>query len=129
MRLLIDTHTFIWMDSAPEKLPRQVTELLQNPKHNLLLSVVSVWEIQIKTQLGKLDLHSELAKLVQEQQKRNRLVILPITLAHVLALGKLPLHHKDPFDRLLIAQAINESATLLSRDKVFANYPVKLLWS
>ena len=105
MRLLVDTHTFIWMDSAPEKLPKQITELLQNPKHNLLLSVVSVWEIQIKTQLGKLDLNGDLSEIVQEQQKRNKLVILPITLAHVLALGKLPLHHKDPFEGVILNTA------------------------
>ncbi len=129
MKLLLDTHTFIWMDAAPEKLPRQVTELLQNPEHNLLLSVVSVWEIQIKTQLGKLDIHNDLVKLVQEQQERNRLIVLPVTLVHVLALGKLPLHHKDPFDRLLIAQAVSENAALLSHDSAFAAYPISLLWS
>ena len=129
MKILLDTHTFIWMDAAPEKLPKQVTELLQNPKHNLLLSVVSVWEIQIKTQLGKLDINNDLANLVQEQQERNKLVILPVTLVHVLALGKLPLHHKDPFDRLLIAQALSEDAALLSRDEFFSAYPVKVFWS
>ncbi len=129
MKLLLDTHTFIWMDAAPEKLPRQVAELLQSPEHDLLLSVVSVWEIQIKTQLGKLDMHNDLAKLVQDQQKRNRLIVLPVTLVHVFSLGKLPLHHKDPFDRLLIAQAISENAALLSRDETFAAYPIKLLWS
>ena len=81
-----------------------------------------------KIQLGKLKLSLSLAELVGSQQRVNNLEILPITLEHILGLEKLPLLHKDPFDRLLFAQAKTEGATLMSRDPIFANYPVKVIW-
>ncbi len=128
MKLLLDTHTFIWWDSEPAKLPPQVLHLLQNPQHQFLLSVACVWEMQIKSQLGKLKLDAPLTDIVTGQQQTNRLEILPVTLAHVLALDQLPLHHKDPFDRLMIAQALVENAKLVSGDSVFKNYPVDVIW-
>ena len=93
-----------------------------------MLSVASIWEMQIKLQLGKLTITMPLAELIESQQQTNNLDILPITLAHVLALQNLPLYHKDPFDRLLIAQAGIEEAVLISSDAVFAKYDVWLLW-
>ena len=84
--------------------------------------------MQIKLQLGKLTITMLLAELIESQQQTNHLEILPITLAHVLALQNLPLHHKDPFDRLLIAQAGIEEAVLISSDAVFTKYDVRLLW-
>ena len=115
MKLLLDTHTFLWMDHASHKLPERARNLLQNPGNELLLSLASIWEIQIKAQLGKLQLRTGLAKIVTDQQ-RNGVTLLPITLPHVLALQHLPIHHKDPFDRLLITQAQSEGASLLSKD-------------
>jgi len=94
----------------------------------VLLSVASVWEIQIKRQLGKLTLRMPLSDILKGQQETNGLLILPITLAHVLELDSLPAHHKDPFDRLIIAQARAEDAILVSGDSIFASYGVKLLW-
>ena len=94
----------------------------------VLLSVASVWEMQIKLQLGKLKLSLPLAELIESQRQTNNIEMLPVTLAHVLALQNLPSHHKDPFDRLLIAQANVEEAVLLSSDPMFAKYPVKLFW-
>lgn len=82
--------------------------------------------MQIKFHLGKLELDEPLKALIEEQENRNHLQILPVHLEHVLALTELPDHHRDPFDRLLIAQAIKEKMLLLSKDKVFSNYPVKL---
>jgi PIN domain nuclease of toxin-antitoxin system len=102
--------------------------LCQDPKNTLLLSVGSTWEMQIKIQLGKLKLSLSLAELVESQQRVNNFAILPITLEHILGLEELPLHHKDPFDRLLIAQAKIEGATLITRDPIFANYAVKVVW-
>jgi PIN domain nuclease of toxin-antitoxin system len=84
--------------------------------------------MQIKLQLGKLDLRLPLAEVIANQQKANDLQILPVVLGHVLALQELPTHHTDPFDRLLIAQANIEEAVLLSHDPVFAQYPIKVLW-
>ncbi len=128
MKLLLDTHTFIWWDSAPNKLPPQVLALCQDPANEMLLSVASLWEMQIKLQLGKLQLELPLREIIEGQQQTNNVQVLPITLAHILALEGLPTPHKDPFDRLLAAQANVESAVLVSGDKIFEQYPVQLLW-
>lgn len=127
MKLLLDTHTFIWWDSEPAKLPPHILALCQDRANIMLLSVASVWEMQIKLQLGKLTLNLPLAAVIESQQQSNQVEVLPVTLPHVLALQSLPTYHKDPFDRLLIAQANVEDATLVSSDPVFAQYPVKLL--
>jgi PIN domain nuclease of toxin-antitoxin system len=84
--------------------------------------------MQIKRQLGRLQLHSPLADLIAGQQRTNQIEVLPVNLAHVLALESLPTHHKDPFDRVLIAQANVEEAVLVSGDPIFARYPVKIMW-
>ncbi len=105
MKVLLDTHAFIWWDSAPEKLSPQARAACQDRTNLLLLSVASAWEMQIKLQLGKLRLRLPLAEVIVSQQQTNDLQVLPIALNHILALQSLPAHHKDPFDRLLIAQA------------------------
>jgi PIN domain nuclease of toxin-antitoxin system len=94
----------------------------------MLLSVASTWEMQIKIQLGKLRLGLPLAALIENQQRVNSLEILRIGLEHVLALDQLPSVHKDPFDRLLVAQARVEGASLVTNDPVMANYPVDVIW-
>lgn len=127
MKLLLDTHTFIFWDSQPSKLYQKALELLTNKDNLRLLSVVSLWEIQIKHQLGKLTLNKTLEEIIIVQQN-NYIEILPIRVAHILALDSLPMHHKDPFDRLLMAQANIEDAVLISCDSVFANYSVKVEW-
>ncbi|MFQ6093034.1 MAG: type II toxin-antitoxin system VapC family toxin [bacterium] len=128
MKLLLDTHAFIWWDSKPAKLSSQVLALCQDRTNIGLLSVASLWGMQIKLQFGKLKLKLPLAELVESQQQTNNIEVLPIILGHVLALQDLPAHHKGRFDRLLIAQANAEGATLVSSDPIFAKYPVKLLW-
>jgi PIN domain nuclease of toxin-antitoxin system len=127
MKALLDTHTFIWWDSEPAKLSAQVLALCQNPANTLLLSVVSIWEMLIKLQLGKLSLRAPLVNIVAQQQS-NGIQIVPVVLDHVLALESLPAPHKDPFDRLLVAQANVEAAVLLSADPIFAQYPVNVFW-
>jgi PIN domain nuclease of toxin-antitoxin system len=94
----------------------------------LLLRVASVWEIQMKLQLGKLKLVLPLPELTFAQQRINRIEILPVRLEHALALDKLPARHKDPFDRLLIAQAQVEEAVVVNRGPIFSEYPVKVVW-
>ncbi|HZH29652.1 MAG TPA: type II toxin-antitoxin system VapC family toxin [Pyrinomonadaceae bacterium] len=128
MKLLLDTHTFIWWAGEPEKLSSNALALLEDEDNELMLSVVSVWEIQIKSQLGKLRLNVPLEDLVESQRQENGLQILPIELEHVLALSRLPTLHKDPFDRLLIAQSQVEDADIVSKDREFASYPVRVMW-
>lgn len=128
MKALLDTHTFIWWDSNPTRLSPLVLRLCNDPATTIILSVASVWEMQIKLQLGKLTLTMPLADIIRGQQQMNSIEVLPITLAHVLALHSLPTPHKDPFDRLLVAQANVEDVVLLSADSIFAQYPVTVLW-
>ena len=128
MKFLLDTHTFIWWDSQSKQIPTDALTLISSPEHSLLLSLVSIWEIQIKAHLGKLELRQPLLKLVQRQESQNGIVILPITLSHISELDQLPWHHKDPFDRLLIAQSRVESARLVSKDSVFEQYDCQTLW-
>jgi PIN domain nuclease of toxin-antitoxin system len=128
MKLLLDTHAFIWLFDEPEKLSPKAFALLADGDNDLLLSVASVWEMQIKIQLGKLKFTVPLRELVESQKQTNGVQVLPVELEHVLALDTLPTHHKDPFDRLLIAQANVEDAFLVSVDTVFSSYPVKWLW-
>jgi len=128
MRYLLDTHTFIWWDSNASDLSSTVFKLLKNPDNAFWLSIASIWEMQIKYEASKLTLRMPLPDIVQHQQKENRIELLPITLRHVLGLDGLPLHHKDPFDRILIAQAQVEQLTLVSHDSSFAQYGVPVVW-
>ena len=123
----MDTHAFIWWDSDPARLSVATRAFIQDPTNFVYLSVVSVWEIVIKQQLGKLTVTMPLASRVMQQQA-NGLLLLPATLEHVLAVEALPSRHKDPFDRLLIAQANVEGAVLLSSDAVFSQYSVNVVW-
>lgn len=128
MRLLLDTHTFLWWDSQPSKLPAKVLALCEDAQNEMFLSVASIWEMQIKHQLGKLELNMPLDKLVSEQVQKNAIQTLPVQAAHVLGIAALPDIHKDPFDRLLIAQANVEKMVFLSGDGVFKHYPVQIIW-
>lgn len=128
MRYLLDTHTFIWWDSKKVKLSQKVLKICQNLENTLILSVASVWEMQIKSQLGKLTLKVPLSTIIENQVDSNNLQVLPIQLPHILALENLPPHHRNPFDRLLIAQANVENAAILSRDPLLSQYHVKVVW-
>jgi PIN domain nuclease of toxin-antitoxin system len=128
MKLLLDTHTFIWWDSEPAKLSASALSACQDQANTLILSVVSVWEIQIKSQLGKLKLNLPLSEIIQSQRQMNNVQILTVELDHVLELQNLPYHHKDPFDRWLIAQANVEDVLLVSGDSIFSEYPINLIW-
>ncbi|NCO74372.1 MAG: type II toxin-antitoxin system VapC family toxin [Cyanobacteria bacterium] len=128
MKLLLDTHTFIWWDSSPNNLSSTAMELLINPNNLKILSVATIWEMQIKSSLGKLNLKLSLDEIIKSQIKENNFQLLPIFNNHVLYLDNLPLYHKDPFDRILIAQANCENATLISKDSIFNQYSVNLKW-
>lgn len=128
MNLLLDTHTFLWWDNGSVNLSPRILSLCHDPTVTLYLSLVSLWEIQIKSGFGKLSLRLPLSQLLADHQQKNGLQLLPVTLDHLLALDTLPQVHKDPFDRLLIAQAQVEGMVLASADHVLASYPISLVW-
>ena len=127
MKLLLDTHTFIWWDSSSAHLSRKAFAAIGDPANDVWQSAASVWEIQIKVASGKLALHASLESIVA-RQFATPIQELPIRASHALSLKMLPMIHKDPFDRMLAAQAISEGLTLVSSDAIFANYPVPVLW-
>src|SRR5688500_12711992 len=106
MRLLLDTHTFLWYIAGSSNLSSSVKELVEDVRTELLLSMASAWEMAIKAGQGKLDLDEPLATLLPRELERNRVDLVNIELSHVLLVETLPFHHKDPFDRLIIAQAL-----------------------
>lgn len=128
MNILLDTHTFLWLRNAPEKIPEKVLAAYYDINNDVFLSIASVWEMQIKHQLGKLDLELSLNTLIDEQCINNGLQILPIETQHIFALADLPFHHKDPFDRLILIQSKLENLKLASADTVFEHYDVNLFW-
>jgi len=129
MNVLLDTHTFIWLDSAPEKLSKTALELCQNKNNTLYLSTVSAWEMQIKNQLGKLSFKVSIAEMINIQQQDNDLNILDINLQHIYHLKTLALHHNDPFDRLLLSQSHIENMPLISADGKFKYYDdAMIIW-
>lgn len=122
MRLLLDTHILIWIAGFPERLSRAAADLLEAEESLLHYSPVSIWEIVIKNQPSRKDFEIDVHVLRRELEDRGY-EELPVTTVHALAVGALPAVHKDPFDRLLIAQATAEGITLLTADKVMARYP------
>jgi PIN domain nuclease of toxin-antitoxin system len=128
MRLLLDTHVLLWWHDQPARLTGTAYNAITDLGNEVFLSVVNGWEIQIKAQLGKLTLPKPLRVLLQEEEATNGFRVLSITLEHIYALDSFPLHHRDPFDRLLIAQAHQEGLTLVTHDLQFSAYSVPFLW-
>ena len=128
MRVLLDTHTFLWWVTNDSRLSKSVIEVIKDPEVEVLLSVVTPWEMVIKVGIGKLQLTDTPEVLVREQRSRHHFQILPIKLEHVLKVGALPDHHKDPFDRLLIAQSLEENVPLVTDDPLIQRYVLNILW-
>ena len=129
MNFILDTHTFIWLDTEPERLSQTALRVCENQDNQLYLSMVSVWEMQIKNQLGKLNLRLPIAEMIAVQQQENDLKLLPIQLEQIYQLNNLPLYHNDPFDRLLLAQALQENMAIISVDSKFSHYDnVRIIW-
>lgn len=128
MKYLLDTHAFIWFDNTPQLLSLNATSICQDSQNLLLVSMASLWEMQIKSQLGKLILPLSLSAMVSQQLQNGQIELLPIQFDHILTLDSLPLHHRDPFDRLLIAQAHFEKMPILTSDAAFSAYPVTCVW-
>lgn len=121
MNLLLDTHTFLWYYSGVSDLSPKARQVIENPSNNFFVSVVSLWEIAIKNSLGKLDLDASLDAFFKDIVNKG-FRIMPIDLAHILQSSTLPFHHRDPFDRLLIGQAIAEQMSLVTKDSFFERY-------
>ena len=128
MRLLLDTHVFLWWIGDDPRLSLPAREAITKAENEIFLSVASAWEISVKTRLGKLTLPSDVESFLPDQIQRNAISILPIGLAHALRVSRLPIHHRDPFDRMLVAQAQAEKLTLVTADASIRLYDVKLCW-
>ena len=128
MNLLLDTHSFIWFVEDSPSLSAQARALIQEPTNAVFFSMASVWEMAIKISLGKLDLSQPFDLFIPNQLLLNDITILDITVNHTLRVATLPFHHRDPFDRLLIAQSLVERMPCVSIDSVFDAYSVDRLW-
>lgn len=127
MAYLLDTHTLLWFVAGDKQLPESSKEIIKNVNESCFLSAASLWEITIKHQLKKLELGISLEELF-EFVERNQIEIIPINSIHLLQLSQIPFYHNDPFDRLIIAQAMSENLKLISKDSIFKKYPVNLVW-
>lgn len=128
MRILLDTHAFLWWIADDQRLSQRSIELISDGNNELLFSAASGWEIAIKVGRGRLDMPDPLDRFVSEQLFRNHIGVLPIQLSHALRAVALPQFHRDPFDRLLVAQAQVESLPILSSDKRLSDYDIEVFW-
>lgn len=128
MKLLLDTRAFIWFATGDAQLGEAAAAAIAEPDNEVRLSAASVWEMAIKASLGKLVLAAPLASILAAAQERG-IHSLPISAAHALRVESLPFHHRDPFDRLLIGQALEDQLTLVTCDQAFHHYEVPTLWS
>jgi PIN domain nuclease of toxin-antitoxin system len=128
VKLLVDTHTFLWALMHDHRLSARSKQILTSDEHELYFSLVSLWEFAIKIKTGKLNALGSSVAYLRAEMENYSMQLLPIRYEHILQLETLPAHHSDPFDRLLIAQAITESLPILTNDEKFALYPAKILW-
>jgi len=128
MILLLDTHALLWFVWDDPQLSAVAKGLIEDPDNRKLVSIASCWEIAIKVSIGKLSLGEPSRTFLERELTNNNFELLPISLEHATAVETLPFHHRDPFDRLLIAQAILESVPILSADSALDPYPITRLW-
>jgi PIN domain nuclease of toxin-antitoxin system len=128
MRYLVDTHAFLWAIGSPEMLSHRVRTILEDPRAELLISIATPWEIAIKAGIGKLNHAEEVLDNFTSLMAAGGYRILETSAKEVIRGGRLPLHHKDPFDRLLVAQALELSVPIISSDEVLDRYGVRRVW-
>jgi len=127
MRVLLDTHAFLWFVAGDSKLSRRAREVIENATQRYL-SVASVWEIVIKSALQKLPVNCTFTELLEDHIFGNDIEVLGIEFTHFAVLETLPLHHRDPFDRMIIAQSIAEDIAIIGVDSAFESYSIDLIW-
>jgi len=127
MKALLDTHAFLWALAGDARMSRRARDIFAGPA-DLSLSMASIWEILIKVQSGKLPFPRPAGPYVLRKLAENRIEHLPITLDHLLALDRLPPNHRDPFDRMLIAQSMEEDWPIVTADPMFKQYPIRVIW-
>jgi PIN domain nuclease of toxin-antitoxin system len=128
MKVLLDTHAFLWLISGDDRLSETAQKTFLNPGNILFFSAASLWEICIKMSLGKLSLKSGWLKTIEDEMKINAIQWLSIEMTHCVKLINLPFHHRDPFDRMLVAQAMVDDMQLLSWDTRLSSYGIKCIW-
>ncbi len=128
MSHLLDTHAFLWWTLDDSRLSDRARQIIEEPEGNVFLSAASAWEIAIKFMIGKLALRAPLSRVVIDEPTRNGIATLPISSEHASRTGELPLVHRDPFDRMLVAQAQVEDLTLVTRDRTIRTYAVRTVW-
>jgi PIN domain nuclease of toxin-antitoxin system len=128
MRVLVDTHAFLWWILDDAALSRRARETIASPENECLLSAASGWEMAIKVSIGKLELDGTVERFVPHHLAVNGFRELPVELRHAAGVARLPLLHRDPFDRLLVSQALVENLAIVSADPVFRRYGVKRIW-
>ena len=128
MKTLLDTHAFLWLITGDKRLSETARKIFLDQENSLFFSMTSLWEMCIKISLGKLSLKGGWLKTIQDEMKINAIHWLPIEMQHCAELTKLPFHHRDPFDRMLIAQAMVEDMLLLSRDVRLSDYEITRVW-
>ncbi len=128
MKFLLDTHAFLWWVTDHPKLSDPVRDIIGNPENEIYLSAASCWEIAIKAGLGRLDLSEDLHTFIPEQIRINQFQSVPIQISHSLQVHQLPRYHRDPFDRMLVAQAIVMKMPILTVDPMLARYGVECIW-
>ncbi len=128
MRVLLDTHAFLWWISDDPRLSKKAKEIIADGRNELFFSAASGWEISIKAGLGRLKVAGDLQRFIADQLSRNVIRVLPIYLSHALHIRTLPDHHRDPFDRILVSQALLEEMPLLSSDPQISRYSVGVVW-
>ena len=128
MQYLLDTHVLIWWITSDKRLSKKANTLIRTHRNTLFWSVASAWEVSIKYALGKLVFNELPEDLFSRELDKNHINTLPITNSHAFMAGQLPPHHKDPFDRLLVAQAIIESLGIISNDPMLKLYDVDVFW-
>ena len=128
MRLLLDTHSFLWFVSGSEKLSSTARGVIADLDNDAFISTASLWEIAIKASLGKLALTGPYGKLIPEQLEKNEIKELTISIDDLARVAELSLHHRDPFDRLIISQAIGRNLHIVGKDPEFDKYTVQMIW-
>lgn len=128
MRLLLDTHTFLWFIQGSNSLSNTARHLIEDSTNQKLVSTASLWEIAIKVSIGKLEIEISIQDLVERHIFDNAFGILSISPKHLNQLSTLPFYPKDPFDRLIIAQGLTEEISIIFKDKSFREYPIQLIW-